>query len=120
MRRQIAGLLSGRTRRQGWRPEDTKRLFSLALVIMAFALAASEAPATPPAQGVSTPQVGLMTGTLTQASLTGTPNVTLTPSATPAHVSNSDQTNGLIIGGVVLVLIIVAGTLGSIRSKSLE
>lgn len=116
----MTGLLSLITRRMRWRPEYTRWLFSLALVIMAFALAASEAPLTSPAQGLSTPQISLMPGYPAQASLTGTPNGTLTPSATPTRVSNSDQTNGLIIGGVVLVLIIVAGTLGSIRSKSLE
>ena len=35
----------------------------------------------------------------------------------PEMLANSEQTNGLIIGGVILVLIVVGGTLGVIRRK---
>ncbi len=38
----------------------------------------------------------------------------------PELVANREQTNGIILGTVVLVLIIVVGTLASIRSRSKE
>ena len=47
-------------------------------------------------------------------SATGTPAPLAVPTATliPAIATNQTETNGLIIGGVILVLIIVGGTLG--------
>lgn len=43
-----------------------------------------------------------------------TPNLTTTP---VEFTPNQNETDGIIFAGIVLVLIIVAGTLGVIRSK---
>ena len=55
-------------------------------------------------------------------SATGTPVPLAVATSTliPAIATNQTQTNGLIIGGVILVLIIIGGTLGVIRRKSFE
>jgi hypothetical protein len=64
---------------------------------------------------------------LTQAGLTPTPNPTASaialktsPAATPAplFVDPNNVTNGIIIGGVILVMIIIGGTLQVLRPRS--
>ena len=45
------------------------------------------------------------------------PTTGLTPTATrlPADAHDLDMTNGIIAGGVILVLIVIGGTLSSVR-----
>jgi hypothetical protein len=49
------------------------------------------------------------------ATLKPVPTSTLIP---PEYLETTDQTNGIICGSVVLVLIIVGGTLGVLRLKN--
>jgi hypothetical protein len=52
------------------------------------------------------------------ASAMGLPDDVVQPTSTPLPpelLENMYQTNGLLLGGVVLVLIVIAGTLGTIR-----
>ncbi len=43
--------------------------------------------------------------------------ITPSPTIDPVLVANRDQTNGIIVGGVLLVLVIIGGTLMTIRRK---
>lgn len=83
----------------------SRRLLLIAALIVFFAAAASGPLGMVPAVQAQVP--------------TPEPQV-LTATTIPAPVSNQSQTDGMIIGGVLLVLIIVGGTLGVIRRKSLE
>lgn len=48
-----------------------------------------------------------------------TPQPSPTPTLIPKeYLESADQTNGIICGSVVLVLIIIGGTLGILRSKN--
>jgi hypothetical protein len=48
-----------------------------------------------------------------------TPQPTPTPTLIPIeYLESTDQTNGIILGSVLLVLIIVGGTLGILRKKN--
>jgi len=43
---------------------------------------------------------------------------TITPTPLPEeYLANKDQTIGIMVGGIILILIVVTGTLGTIRRK---
>jgi hypothetical protein len=44
--------------------------------------------------------------------------LTATPTPSPAAASQADETNGIILAGAFLVLIVLGGTLGATRRKS--
>ncbi len=51
------------------------------------------------------------------ATVTASPSPTITPIPVE-YLESPDQTNGIICGSVVLILIIVGGTLGILRTKN--
>jgi hypothetical protein len=87
--------------------ENRRLLLVVALVLLVAAVAANVPPRQPPAFLLQ---------------VTGTPAAQIAPTSTPVSVAvtNQNMTSGLIIGGVILVLIIIGGTLGVIRRKSSE
>ncbi len=89
---------------------DKPRLvLALGLVIFLAMVAANESPRYWPSA---------LAMVATSAPLSA--QVTATNTPFPAELTDPNQTNGLIIGGIILVLIIVGGTLGVIRRKTFE
>jgi hypothetical protein len=90
----------------------TSRRFDLLGIILLIALLLAIVFAWPaPAAGAYLAQAATPTLVETQPS----PTPTLIPKE---YLESTDQTNGIICGSVVLVLIIIGGTLGILRSKN--
>ena len=92
---------------------DQKETRQLALTVLALVLLAAVAAN------------GLPFSPETQASLaptaTATPAVDPSPTATSSvQVPHQNETDGMIIGGVILVLIILGGTLQVLRPRAQE
>ncbi len=89
---------------------ETRQLVWIILVLALIAVvAASELPATSSAQNPTAIPTGTALATLQR------------PTPTSIHaVPDQNETDGMIIGGVVLVLIIVGGTLQVLRPRSNE
>ena len=111
----------------------TVSLVALALLVFAGALAwtpphrtfAQES--TPTATPTQTPGAAFaVASTAAKAAVTAKPEVTVTPGFKPTRTptaiplewqNNEKETDGVILGAVVLVLIIIGGTLHAIRSN---
>ncbi len=89
-----------------------RSFWSLLIVFSLIGFLLISAAASPES---STPY-SIIETTLTATELA--PEITETPTATPEiFEENPEQTNGIVLGGVLLVLIIVGGTLSIIRRK---
>ena len=82
-------------------------LLAILLLIVLFLLIVFAWPA--PASGANPAQAVTPTATLNAPGPTAIP---------PEYLESADQTNGILFGSVILVLIIVGGTLGILRSKN--
>ncbi|MCL4559941.1 MAG: hypothetical protein M1281_04910 [Chloroflexi bacterium] len=88
------------------RPVWGKIILAVVVVLIVGALAWSGLVQAYPALSGATP-----------AAQAGIAAITPTPTIDPVLVANQSQTNGVIVGGVFLVLIIIGGTLITIRRK---
>ncbi len=90
----------------------------LAMILM-VTVAANDLPLAGPAQTLLTPTASVI---LTPQPPLGSPTsqaASPSPTATPTvAVPDQNETDGMIIGGIVLVLIIVGGTLQVLRPRS--
>ena len=88
----------------------TNRRFDLVGILLLIALLLLIIFAwSAPASGANLAQVTAPTATL------GAPNPTAIPKE---YLESTEQTNGILCGSVVLVLIIIGGTLGVLRRKN--